>query len=121
MHQTAATIAESKRGVKMRVFQFAFLAIWLAVVFVTVVTIKNQGITIAGDVFSKDVAALGWRAQFDIELLAYMSLMAVWLAWRKSFSLIGIAMGLLCFTVGASFSIIYVVGLTMHHKGDMKK
>jgi hypothetical protein len=105
----------------MRIFQFIFFVIWAAVVFVTVMAIRNEGIAAAGDTFANDVAALGWRGQFDMELLAYMALMAVWLAWRKSFSVLGLAMVLLCFTVGVTFSLIYVVLLSIHHQGDMKK
>ena len=105
----------------MRYFKILLLLIWISVVFVTVMSIKNDGLAVAGEVFSNDVAALGWRAQFNMELLAYMTLMAVWLAWRKSFSIQGIVLGLLCFTVGVTFSALYVLWLTVHHKGEMRK
>jgi len=94
------------------------LLVWVGVMYVTVVAVANYGVGNASDIFSADVAALNWRAQFDVDLLAHMLLVGIWIAWRHKFSVGGIVLGLLCI-MGSLFSLLYVVYLSFHHKGNI--
>ena len=94
---------------------------WIAVVYVTVVATSAQGIPAATNIFSSDMADLGWRAQFNTDLLLHMLLAGLWVAWRQKFSITGIILGLICCFSGSLFTYAYLLGLSVYHRGDMKK
>lgn len=94
---------------------------WIAVTYVTIVATAAQGIPAATEIFSNDMAALGWRAQFNTDLLLHMLLIGSWVAWRQKFSLQGIILGLLCCFSGSLFTYAYLLVLSIYCKGDVKK
>lgn len=102
----------------MPIIRILLLLAWLSVVAVTVVAVRSQGMDASMQVFMQDLAALDWRAQYDADLMVHIVLIGLWAAWRQKFSLQGIVTGLLC-GFGSLFSAIYVLGLTLYHKGDM--
>ncbi len=105
----------------MRIVQLLLALVWLVIVAITVIAIQREGLSASVDVFSYDLAALGWRAQFDADLLAHLSLLGLWAAWRHRFSLAGIAAGLCCAFGGSLFSFAYIFVLLLHSGGDPVK
>ncbi len=95
------------------------LLVWCVLVYVTVLALSGSGLAAAGDIFASDLAAAGWRAQFNVDLLSHMLLLAVWVAWRRKFSLSGLMLGVLCI-MGGLYSLVYIVVLSIYHKGDVK-
>jgi hypothetical protein len=63
-------------------------------------------------VFLGDIVAMGWPGQVNFDFTSFLTLSALWLAWRHQFSQVGIALGLLGFFGG---------GLFFSAKGDMKE
>jgi len=105
----------------MRIFQFLLVAVWIVVAAVTLIALDREGLAASVDVFSADLDALGWRAQFNVDLLAHFALVGLWAAWRDRFSLPGIAAGLCCLFGGSLFSFLYLLVLTAVSRGDFRR
>ena len=69
--------------------------------------------------YLRDVAAVGWPGQFDLDFTAMLILAGLWMAWRNHFSVGGIMLGLLVTIVGAPLLCTYLLVLLARHKGDM--
>ena len=104
----------------MNIFRVVLPGAWLAIVYVTVVAINAEGLMASITVFSDDLAAGNWRTQFNLDLLVHLALVGIWVAWRQKFSIAGIVVGLLCTFSGTLFSAIYLFGLMLYHKGDVR-
>lgn len=104
----------------MIVFRIILVAAWAVVLYFTILPLSSEGLSAANDVFAADLSASNWRTQFDVDLLSHMLLAGIWVAWRQKFSLAGILLGLLCIG-GSLFTLIYVLALTLVHKGDLNK
>jgi hypothetical protein len=60
-------------------------------------------------VFFGDMAEMGWPGQFNLDFLCFLTLSALWLAWRHHFSPAGLGLGLLGFFGGALFLSAYLL------------
>lgn len=105
----------------MPLFRVALLLIWVALLYVTIIAIDKEGVAVAADVFSADLEAGSWRAQFNVDLLSHMAVLGMWIAWRYRWAVWGVATGLCCVFGGALFSAAYVLALSLYHRGDMEK
>jgi len=72
-------------------------------------------------VFFGDIAAMGWPGQFNVDFTSFLTLSALWLAWRHHFSPRGIAFALLGFFGGGLFLSGYLFVASFSAKGDMKE
>lgn len=99
----------------LRVF---LIVAWAAVLFVSIQAVGSQGLSAGGDVFFADMVSGTWHAQFSVDFLGYLLLIASWVMWRHKFSLAGIALGLLCFMGGGFFSFIYLLVASILAKGN---
>ncbi len=69
-------------------------------------------------VFFGDVLTLSWRAQFNVDFLIHLLLLATWIAWREGFSARGYLFGLLSIVMGGMFGFAYLLHATFAAKGD---
>ena len=103
------------------IFRVLLVLIWGIVVYFTVIPTLSEGILAANDVFGHDVSQFNWRSQFNVDLLAHMTLVGSWVAWRNRFSPTGIVLGLLCLFGGSLFSYMYVLIISFANQGDVRK
>ena len=101
----------------MTLFRLVLAVVWLTVVIITVQAALSHGIGSAAEVFSADLQAVDWRSQFTADLLAQLLLIGIWVAWRHTFSPLGIFLGLSC-VMGGLFTVIYVLVLSVYHRGN---
>ena len=66
------------------------------------------------------LAAVGWPGQITLDFLIYLTLSALWIAWRHRFSPGGIAMAVLAFFGAALVTLVYVFWATLDARGDVK-
>jgi hypothetical protein len=97
---------------------------WLALILVvvgayTAIVINDHGLNLFPYFFG-DMAKLGWPGQFNLDFMFMLSLSALWVAWRNSFSGVGIALGIAAFNLGAPFLAAYLLWLLARTKGDLR-
>jgi hypothetical protein len=104
----------------MNLFRLLLCIAWLAALAAGVHAYLAQGM-VAGQIFGGDIVALNWRGQFDIDFLAHLFVLALWVAWRSKFRVGGIAMGVLCVLGGGIVSFAYLFVLTCANRGDVPR
>jgi hypothetical protein len=80
---------------------------WIAVGWATWRAASEMGLGAAGDVFFADLAH-PWRGQFNIDFLAHLVLVALWLGWTAKRPLLGPVVALLSILGGGLFSFAYL-------------
>ena len=70
--------------------------------------------------FFADIAAMTWAGQFNLDFTGFLSLSALWLAWRHRFSAGGIALGVLGFFGGMGVLTVYLLVASFEAGGDPK-
>jgi hypothetical protein len=73
------------------------------------------------NVFFRDMAAMGWPGQFNLDFMFMLALSALWVAWRHEFSIAGLVLGLLAFLGGSLFLTTYLCVLSWLTIGDMEQ
>ena len=71
-------------------------------------------------VFFRDIVALTWSGQFNLDFSGLLLLAGLWLAWRHRFSPFGIGLGVLPLVAGAPLLSIYLLVASVRARGDMK-
>jgi hypothetical protein len=71
-------------------------------------------------VFFRDIVALTWPGQFNLDFSCLLLLSGLWLAWRHQFSASGIALGLMVLLGGAPLLCTYLLITSIQAHGDMK-
>jgi hypothetical protein len=69
-------------------------------------------------IFFADIAAGTWPGQFNADFTCFLSLSALWLAWRHHFSAGGLALGLLGFFGGMMVLAPYLFFASLRARGD---
>jgi hypothetical protein len=87
---------------------------WIAVGWATV-RAAGMGLGLAGDIFFGDMSH-PWRGQFNIDFLAHLVMMAVWLGWTAKNRALAPLVGLFAIIGGAFFSFAYL--LVRSYGGD---
>ncbi len=64
------------------------------------------------------MAAMKWPGQFNCDFMGFLSLSALWLAWRNQFSPKGIALGVLGFFGGMMVLAPYLFFASLKANGD---
>jgi hypothetical protein len=99
----------------------ALLIVLLAVLAgYTAIVVANHGMGLLG-IFFRDMAAMGWPGQFNLDFLFMLTLSALWVAWRHRFSIAGLALGLLALFGGSLFLVTYLLILSWQAKGDVRQ
>jgi len=89
----------------LRLFLVAF-AIGLAAY--TAAVVAGHGWNLFA-VFFGDMLALSWPGQFNLDFTGFLTLSALWTAWRNDFSAPGIALAAVAFVGGMAFLTIYLL------------
>ena len=103
----------------MTAFRAWLVSILLVVGVYTGVVIRDYGLNLFPYFFG-DMAKLGWPGQFNLDFMFMLSLSALWVAWRNSFSGAGIALAIAAFNLGAPFLAAYLLWLLSRTKGDLR-
>ncbi len=100
----------------LRFYLFFSITIIFAISFYVVVAEGSNWPAI----YFSDIYALGWRAQFNIDFLIHLLLLATWVSWREGFTLKGNIFGFLSIFMGGMFGFPYILFATYKAKGDPK-
>lgn len=98
-------------------FRALLLAIFGTIVVYTTVVVSNHGLGLL-PVFFGDIARMEWPGQFNLDFSGFLTLSAVWLAWRHHFSLPGLGLGVLGFFGGAPVLTAYLFIVSFRCDGD---
>lgn len=102
----------------MTAFRILLVSLWLALVAYTAVVIANHGMGLI-PIFFGDIARMGWPGQFNLDFMCFLTLSALWTAWRGGFAPVSLALAVVAFFGGAGFLLPYLLILTLQAKGDM--
>ena len=104
----------------MTAFRILLVVLWAIIVVYTGIVIANHGWGLL-EIFFRDMAAMGWPGQFNLDFTSLLTLSALWVAWRHHFSIGGLALALLAFFGGGLFLTTYLFVVSMVAKDDMKE
>jgi hypothetical protein len=103
----------------MTLFRILLLVMLTALTVYTAIVIANHGWLLL-DVFIGDLVKMGWPGQFNLDFTGFLTLSAIWTAWRHQFSPAGLALAVLAFFGGMMFLTIYLLVASYQVKGDVK-
>jgi hypothetical protein len=93
-------------------FLRTFLGVFaVALVAYTAVVIANHGWNPFA-VFFGDMLAMNWAGQFNFDFSGFLTLSALWTAWRNGFSPLGLVLALVAFFGGMLFLSLYLLVLS---------
>lgn len=69
-------------------------------------------------VFFSSIAGMTWPGQFNLDFTTFLSLSAIWVAWRHRFSGLGIALGIVAFFGGMLFLAPYLLWTSAQAAGN---
>jgi len=86
----------------------------------TAIVIANHGWNLM-PIFFGDIAAMEWPGQFNSDFSGFLSLSALWLAWRHHFSPSGLLLAVAGFFGGMMFLVPYLLIASVQANGDTKE
>ncbi len=104
----------------MAAFRVLLVVLFSCMFVYTAIVVANHGFGLLG-VFFGDIMAMGWPGQFNVDFTSYLTLSALWLAWRHHFSAAGIALATAGFFGGALFLTAYLFVASLAAKGDVQR
>lgn len=102
----------------MRGLRVLLVVAWLALAGYTGMVVARHGMDLL-PIFLGDIARGGWPGQFNADFLCFLTLSALWTAWRNRFSPGGMALGVVAFFGGAGFLLPYLLFLSVQARGDV--
>jgi len=99
-------------------FRILLVALLLTLGGYTALVIARHGLDLL-PIFFGDIAKVGWSGQFNLDFLCFLTLSALWTAWRNAFSPAGWLLAVVAFFGGAGFLLPYLLLLTLRARGDM--
>jgi len=102
----------------MHAFRVLLVILFSFIFTYTAVVAANHGLGLLG-IFFSNIADIGWPGQFNVDFMSYLTLSAVWLAWRHHFSPAGLVLGVLGFFGGGLVFTAYLFFASVAAKGDM--
>jgi hypothetical protein len=93
---------------------------WLAMALVSVQALGAMDIATLGPTFLGDFAH-PWRAVFNTDLTIHLALLAAWMIYRAASWPAGLACAALAISLGALFTLPYLVLITIRARGDMRR
>ena len=110
-NDTGAPAANALRGLLAVIFG--------VVVVYTAVVVSNHGVGLL-PIFFGDITEMGWPGQFNVDFLGFLTLSALWLAWRHHFSLGGAALAVAGFFGGVPVLTMYLLVVSFRAGGDVR-
>lgn len=104
----------------MKLFRIFLVVLFLSTLFYTIVVGVNNGWNLV-NVFFRDVTAMIWAGQFNLDFLCHLMLSGLWIAWRNNFSTKGILLGVLGSVGGILVLAPYLFALSFKVNGNMKE
>jgi len=99
-------------------FRALLIALLLVLGGYTALVVARYGLDLL-PIFFGDISKIGWPGQFNLDFLCFLTLSALWTAWRNAFSPFGWMLALVAFFGGAGFLLPYLLILTVRSRGDM--
>lgn len=103
----------------MMLFRGLLIVMFVVLAAYTAIVISNHGWNLLA-VFFGDIQAMTWPGQFNLDFMGFLTLSALWTAWRHHFSLLGVALGVVAFFGGMAFLTIYLLVVSYQVKGDIR-
>jgi hypothetical protein len=103
----------------MTPFRILLAAMLLALSGYTAIVVSNHGWDLFA-VFLADLTTMAWPGQFNMDFLGFLTLSALWTAWRHRFSPLGLVLGVVAFFGGMLFLTIYLLLESYRAKGDVR-
>ena len=104
----------------MTTFRIFLVVIWLGLTGYTIPVVASHGVNLLS-VFIRDLVALEWPGQFDLDFLLMLLLSALWVAWRNGFSPSGLALAIAALLGGSLFLATYLLILTFTTDGTINQ
>ncbi|MGA1372372.1 MAG: hypothetical protein ACO3Z6_12285 [Pseudomonadales bacterium] len=104
----------------MNAFRALLLTLLLVVVVYTVPVVAREGLWSLLPTFFGDMSKMGWPGQFNLDFMGFLTLSAVWTAWRNDYSGAGLGLAVLAFFGGIPFLTTYLLILSVRTGGDIK-
>jgi hypothetical protein len=104
----------------MNIFRALLAILLLTVVAYTVPVVAQQGLLSLMPTFFGDIAEMRWPGQFNLDFLGFLTLSAVWAAWRNQFSGKGLALAVVALFGGIPFLTTYLLILSFRSHGDVR-
>lgn len=103
----------------MTIFRAFLVLIWSVLAVYTAIVLSKQGLNLFPYFFG-DMAKVEWPGQFNLDFMMFLSLSALWTAWRYKFSGAGLGLGVVAFFCGIGFLAPYLLYLSFKTGGDAK-
>tara|TARA_Y100000034_G_scaffold50647_1_gene62386 strand:- start:65 stop:412 length:348 start_codon:yes stop_codon:yes gene_type:complete len=103
----------------MALFRAYLLAITLGLVTYTMLVGMEHGWNLL-PIFFGNIVEMSWQGQFNLDFMSFLSLSAIWVAWRHQFSGSGIVLGILAFFGGMLFLAVYLLWASGQASGNTK-
>ncbi|MEM8695070.1 MAG: hypothetical protein AAGE05_03500 [Pseudomonadota bacterium] len=103
----------------MTAFRILLVASLMGISGYTAIVVADHGINLFPD-FLGDIAAFGWPGQFNVDFLSFLTLSALWVAWRHRFSAAGLCLAVPAFFGGGLFLTVYLLIASFAAGGDAR-
>lgn len=103
----------------MTAFRLLLAALLLMIVGYTAIVVAEHGLNLFPDFFG-DIAAFNWPGQFNVDFASFLTLSALWVAWRHQFSVAGLCLAVPAFFGGGLFLTIYLLIASYAANGDAR-
>lgn len=103
----------------MNLVRGLLVAAWLLVAWATWLAVDRMGVGVAGDIFLGDLSH-PWRRQFNLDFLAHLVLIGVWLGWTAQRRLAGPVVAVLAVLGGGFFSFAYLLARSFGGDGSIR-
>ncbi len=103
----------------MTAFRTLLIALFLGIAGYTAIVATQHGANLL-PIFFGDIAAMAWPGQFNVDFTSFLTLSALWLAWRHHFSAAGLGLAVLGFFGGGLFLSAYLLVASFQAKGDVR-
>lgn len=104
----------------MLIFRAFLVGVFLALNLYTVAVLSNHEAGLL-DVFFGDMAKFGWAGQFNADFMSMLAFSAIWVAWRNSFSPLGLGLAVVAFFGGGPFLCAYLFYLSFACGGNVRQ
>lgn len=104
----------------MAIFRVFLAALWIVLVVYTVMVSQAHGTGLFQQFFG-DIAIMDWPGQFNLDFMMLLMLSGLWTAWRNGWSGTGIGLGIAASFLGSTFTLPYLLILSIQARGDMRQ
>jgi hypothetical protein len=118
LHENIRCFFTPYRRQIMNAFRILLLVLFASILGYTIVVVANHGFGLLS-VFFGDIRQMGWPGQFNVDFTSFLTLSAVWLAWRHHFSGLGFVLAAFGFFGGGLFLSLYLLIASFTAQGDV--